>query len=106
MEDKNRYSGRLSFSHDPRNPLSLRGWTYVSSMDVTEKEYKSIAFQDVTTSEDRETQRLGANLQTSWDMQEFGQATLGLQGERGDVDSTVEDEKKRAQKEATNKKTG
>lgn len=90
MDDKDGFSGQLSFAHNFQNPFSIRGWTYFSTMDETQNDYKSIAFDQIKSSEDRETRRFGANIQTSLDMKEFGLATLALKGERGDVDSTIE----------------
>jgi outer membrane receptor for ferrienterochelin and colicin len=103
VDDKTGASGQLSFARNFDNPISMRGWTYFSTLDEKPNEYKSIAFERLKTAEDRDTQRFGATVQTSLDLFRLGSATLALQGERGDVDSTVRKFKKNKAKTSLTK---
>lgn len=91
MDDKRGISGQFSFSHDFHNPLSIRGWAYYNNLDVEEHDYTDISFHTLKSSDDRDTERFGANLQPSLNLNEFGSITLGLKGERSDIDSHVKD---------------
>jgi outer membrane cobalamin receptor len=89
MDDKMATSAQLSLSHDFEGPMFLRGWTYFSSLDETENDYKGIAFEEIKSTDDRSTRRFGANIQAGVDLDALGTMTVALKGERGDIDSTV-----------------
>ena len=94
VNDKDGFSGQFSFSHEFTSALMVRGWTYLNSLDSTEDEYDDITFstqaKDAYT-EDQETDRYGANLQTAYDTGDAGTFTAALMGEKGKFDSTLQD---------------
>jgi outer membrane cobalamin receptor len=91
MDDKRGFSGQFSFSHEFQSPLSLRGWAYYSALSEEEHEYTDISYDTLKSSDDRDTNRFGANLQPSLDLKSFGSVTMALKAERGDIDSTVKE---------------
>ena len=86
LDDQEGFASQLAFEHRTRGPLSLRGWAFFNTLDVEENRYDDATYSSqvkkgsygTTTT----TDIYGGSVQAGYDLQQKGNLTLGLSGQR------------------------
>ncbi len=84
-EDFETLSGQVSFSYTPRGMFGFRGWAFVNTQDQDTARYDDDTYSTITkknnyTQSDTTTVK-GAALQTSMDLDAYGEAVFSFSGE-------------------------
>ena len=83
-DDMEEFNAQLALNHKFNGSVSLKGWAFFNSLDMVETEYKDGTYSSIKSQLDSSTEISGANLQVAYDLQKYGNATLGVMVENDD----------------------